>query len=151
MSASWTIKQMKKWYVMLSNDFHNSAVKRRELAEELREAMVSEKPNESRRYISTWFASLSMYYEQQEDQSDDNKMLLELLEATADAISRDKLREYEVVDAMREYFRYTSVPVHPYAKEIEELRLFHERRYEEQKQYDIEQNQKKSTARKGRR
>lgn len=151
MSATWTIKQMKKWYVMLSNDFHNSAVKRRELAEELREAMVSEKPNESRRYISTWFASLSMYYEQQEDQSDDNKMLLELLEATADAIGRDKLREYEVVDAMREYFRNTPVPVHPYAKEIEELRLFHEKQYEEQKQYEKEQNQKKSTARKGRR
>jgi hypothetical protein len=52
---------------------------------------------------------------------------------------------------MREYFRYTSVPVHPYAKEIEELRLFHERRYEERKQYEKEQNQKKSTARKGRR
>ena len=143
MSATWTIKQMKKWYVMLSNDFHNSAVKRRELAEELREAMVSEKPNESRRYICTWFASLSMYYEQQEDQSDDNKMLLELLEATADAIGRDKLREYEVVDAMREYFRNTPVPVHPYAKDIEKMRLF--------RKQEKEQNQKNSTARKGRR
>ena len=159
MSASWTIKQMKKWYAMLSNDFHSSEVRgyygtRRDLAEGLREAMMSKKPNESREYISSWFETISAYYDEQhkssdneiqEDRSDDNQMLMEVFRNYARAISRDKLRENEVIDAMREYFQITPVPVHPFAKEIEELRMFYRKQYEEGV------SQKKSTARKGRR
>lgn len=152
MSASWTIKQMKNWYAMLSNDFSSSEIKgyygsRRDHAEGLREAMMSNKPNESREYISFWFELISAYYderaEDKQDQSDD--MLMEVFCYYARAIRCDKLRENEVIDAMREYFRNTPVPVHPYAKDIEKMRLF--------RKQEKEQNQKNSTAtaRKGRR
>ena len=156
MSASWTIKQMKKWYVMFSNDFHSSEVRgyygtRRDHAEELREAMMSKKPNESREYISSWFEVISTYYDDERQHSDDNHMLMEVFRYYARAISCDKLREKEVVDAMREYFRNTAVPVYPYAKDIEKMRLFLEKQDEEQKQHEKEKSQKRSTARKGRR
>ena len=151
MSASWTIKQMKKWYAMLSNDFSSLEIKgyygsRRDHAEGLREAMMSNKPNESREYISFWFELISAYYderaEDKQDQSDD--MLMEVFRYYARAIRCDKLRENEVIDAMREYFRNTPVPVHPYAKDIEKMRLFREKQ-------EKEESQKRSTARKGRR
>ena len=153
MSASWTIKQMKNWYAMLSIDFSSTEIKgyygtRRDHAEGLREAMISNKPNESREYISFWFELISTYYdersEDEQDQSDDNYMLMEVFRYYARAISCNKLRENEVIDAMREYFRNTPVPVHPYAKDIEKLRLFREKQ-------EKEESQKKSTARKGRR
>jgi hypothetical protein len=182
MSASWTIKEMKKWYAMLSIDFTSSKIKgyygtRRDHAEGLREAMMSKKPNDSREYISSWFELISTYYdersddERQEDRSDDNQMLMDLFHYYARAISCDKLREDEVVDAMQEYFRNTPVPVHPYAKDIEKLRLFREKQDREQKQHEkgrkqklssalstarkvlqqYEEEQEKATARKGRR
>jgi len=69
----------------------------------------------------------------------------------ARAISRDKLRENEVIESMREYFQITPVPVHPFAKDIEKMRLFREKQDEEQKQHEKEKSQKRSTARKGRR
>jgi hypothetical protein len=102
--------------------------------------MMSKKPNESREYISSWFETISAYYDEQhksldneiqEDRSDDNQMLMEVFRNYARAISRDKLRENEVIDAMREYFQITPVPVHPFAKEIEELRMFYRKQYEE--------------------
>lgn len=147
MSASWTIKQMKKWYAMLSNDFSSTEIKgyygtRRDHAEGLREAMISKNPNIPQEYISFWFELISTYYDEQQpkdnsdderQRSDDNQMLMEVFRNYARAISRDKLRENEVIDAMREYFWYTPVPVHPFAKEIKELRLFYEKQYEKEK------------------
>ena len=86
-------------------------------------------------YISKWYVTFSEYYEDDE-KSEENELLMDLLQANSDAISKNKDLAYEIVDAMREFFRNTPVPVHPNAKEIEQLRLFHE------KQFDMQQHPK---------
>lgn len=142
MSVAWTVKQMKSWYDKLSKDFNS--ITRRELAEELREGMTSAKvwPYSARSYISKWYATFSEYYEDDE-KSEENELLMDLLQANSDAIRNNKDLAYEIVDAMREFFRITPVPVHPYAKEIEQLRLFHEKQFDMRQQYEKEQYEKK--------
>ena len=142
MSVAWTVKQMKSWYDKLSKDFNS--ITRRELAEELREGMTSAKvyPYSARGYISKWYVTFSEYYEDDE-KSEENELLMDLLQANSDAISKNKDLAYEIVDAMREFFRNTPVPVHPNAKEIEKLRLFHEKQFDMQQQYEKEQYEKK--------
>ena len=138
MSVAWTVKQMKSWYDKLSKDFNS--ITRRELAEELREGMTSAKvyPYSARGYISKWYVTFSEYYEDDE-KSEENELLMDLLQANSDAISKNKDLAYEIVDAMREFFRNTPVPVHPNAKQIEKLRLFHEKQFDMQQQYEKEQ------------
>ena len=144
MSVAWTVKQMKSWYDKLSKDFNS--IMRRELAEELREGMTSAKVYPSsysaRGYISKWYVTFSEYYEDDE-KSEENELLMDLLQANSDAISKNKDLAYEIVDAMREFFRNTPVPVHPNAKEIEQLRLFHEKQFDMRQQYEKEQYEKK--------
>ena len=140
MSVAWTVKQMKSWYDKLSKDFNS--IMRRELAEELREGMTSAKvyPYSARGYISKWYVKFSEYYEDDE-KSEENELLMDLLQANSDAIRNNKDLAYEIVDAMREFFRNTPVPVHPNAKEIEQLRLFHEKQFDMRQQYEKEQQQ----------
>ena len=140
MSVAWTVKQMKSWYDKLSKDFNS--IMRRELAEELREGMTSAKvyPYSARGYISKWYVTFSEYYEDDE-KSEENELLMDLLQANSDAIRNNKDLAYEIVDAMREFFRNTPVPVHPNAKEIEQLRLFHEKQFDMRQQYEKEQQQ----------
>jgi len=142
MSVAWTVKQMKSWYDKLSKDFNS--IMRRELAEELREGMTSAKvyPYSARGYISKWYVKFSEYYEDDE-KSEENELLMDLLQANSDAIRNNKDLAYEIVDAMREFFRNTPVPVHPNAKEIEQLRLFHEKQFDMRQQYEKEQYEKK--------
>ena len=133
---------MKSWYDKLSKDFNS--IMRRELAEELREGMTSAKvyPYSARGYISKWYVTFSEYYEDDE-KSEENELLMDLLQANSDAISKNKDLAYEIVDAMREFFRNTPVPVHPNAKEIEQLRLFHEKQFDMRQQYEKKQYEKK--------
>ena len=142
MSVAWTVKQMKSWYDKLSKDFNS--ITRRELAEELREGMTSAKvyPYSARGYISKWYVTFSEYYED-DKKSEENELLMDLLQANSDAIRNNKDLAYEIVDAMREFFRNTPVPVHPNAKEIEQLRLFHEKQFDMRQQYEKEQYEKK--------
>ena len=142
MSVAWTVKQMKSWYDKLSKDFNS--IMRRELAEELREGMTSAKvyPYSARGYISKWYVKFSEYYEDDE-KSEENELLMDLLQANSDAIRNNKDLAYEIVDAMREFFRNTPVTVHPNAKEIEQLRLFHEKQFDMRQQYEKEQYEKK--------
>ena len=140
MSVAWTVKQMKSWYDKLSKDFNS--IMRRELAEELREGMTSAKVGSARGYISKWYVTFSEYYEDDE-KSEENELLMDLLQANSDAIRNNKDLAYEIVDAMREFFRNTPVPVHPNAKEIEQLRLFHEKQFDMRQQYEKEQYEKK--------
>jgi len=90
--------------------------------------------------ISKWYVTFSEYYEDDE-KSEENELLMDLLQANSDAISKNKDLAYEIVDAMREFFRNTPVPVHPNAKEIEQLRLFHEKQFDMRQQYEKEQQQ----------
>lgn len=109
MSAKWTIKQMKNFYNKHSVDFDNR--RRTDMAEELREGMTSEKayPYSARSYISTWYSVFASYYED-EEQTEENGLLMDLLQANSDAISDDKNIAYEIIDAMREFFAITPVP-----------------------------------------
>lgn len=137
MSAKWTIKQMKNFYY--EHSVHFESRRRIDMAEELREGMTSEReyPYSARSYITTWYSVLASYWE--DDEGEDNKLLMDLLQANSDAIADDKNIAYEIIDEMRKFFKETPVPVHPHAKEIEQLRLFHEKQTEMRKQYEKEQ------------
>jgi len=139
---------MKNFYY--EHSVHFESPRRIEMAEELREGMTSERayPYSARSYISTWYSVLACYWEDEEGEN--NKLLMDLLQANSDAISENKHIAYEIIDEMRKFFNETPVPVHPYAKEIEELRLFHAKQFEMRQQYEKEQreNPTKKTTRK---
>jgi len=149
MSAKWTIKQMKNFYNKHSVNFESR--RETDIAEELREGMTSERayPYSARSYISTWYSVFACYHEDDE-QTEENELLMDLLQANSDAISENKHIAYEIIDEMRKFFKETPVPVHPHAKEIEQLRVWNEKQFEIHQQYEKEQreNPTKKTTRK---
>ena len=102
MSVKWTVSNMKKWYSKHANDLDRRMMGT--FAEELRSAMMSINPREGCDYISKWYALLRIYYEQEEKQTEENKLLLELLQANSDAIRDDNRLAFDIIQQMEKFF-----------------------------------------------